>query len=487
MLVNKVPGPWTYPSSSFAPKPEFGRKSVNPTPRSPRASVVLLALAVAPALSQAQQPEPVRPLPPVPITQLDVRQPHPELDGKRISLGFSDATPIKDVLLLLVRETGLSLIPDPSLDHTFIGDLKNVTIREALDLILEPLGLDYAIRGDAIRVFRRELETRFFNVDYVNTQRRGSRSIAGRSGPAGGGGGNVSSGSTTQVSGSESPDLYSELAEGVMGLLSPDGRMNLDRTAALLQVTDRPGRLARVEQYLEAVMLRATRQVQIEARVIEVELRDEFSAGIDWRAVLAGLANNTATQTPAPATSGGFTLALNVADFSALLDALAAQGKVTVLSSPRFTAMNNEPAVMRIGTQDVFFTTTTQIDAQSGRTLQSTVPQSLTEGVVLSVTPQISADGIIHMNITPTVTERTGVARSRLGDQVPIVSVREADTLVRVRQGQTVVIAGLMQDRGRRETDLVILLTPTLMRPGGIAAAARAIRQPEEARAATAR
>jgi general secretion pathway protein D len=138
----------------------------------------------------------------------------------------------------------------------------------------------------------------------------------------------------------------------------------------------------------------------------------------------------------------------------------------------------------------------------------------LTEGVVLSVTPQISADGIIHMNINPSITERTGVATSRLGDQVPIISVRETDTLVRVRQGETIVIAGLMQDRAsvdtakvpligdvpvvghlfkrteksRRKTDLVILLTPTVMGPGEtIATTAREIKRLEDARVAAAK
>jgi MSHA biogenesis protein MshL len=498
---------------------------------------VILAVFVCPlALAAQQQPQPATPLQSVAITQLDLRQTHPELDGQRISLGFADATPIKDILLLLVRDTSLSIIPAPSLDQAFLGDLKNVTIREALDLILEPLGLDHSIRGQVIRVFPRELETRFYSIDYVITQRSGSRSIAGTTGAGGsnlglgggaqsslvaggagvagvsGGAGAASGGSTSQVSGTDSPNMYTDLNEGVKALLSPDGKMNLDRTAALLQVTDRPSRLARVEQYLEAVMLRVTRQVQIEAKVVEVELRDEFSAGINWQAVLGGLTNNaTATQTLAPATAGGFTLALNVGDFTALLNAFASQGKVNVLSSPRITAMNNEPAVMRIGTQDVFFTTTTQIDSQSGQIVQSTVtPQSLTEGVVLSVTPQISADGIIHMNINPSITERTGVATSRLGDQVPIISVRETDTLVRVRQGETIVIAGLMQDRAsvdtakvpilgdvpvvgnlfkrteksRRKTDLVILLTPTVMGPGETTATtAREIKRLEDARA----
>jgi MSHA type pilus biogenesis protein MshL len=306
-----------------------------------------------------------------------------------------------------------------------------------------------------------------------------------------------------------------DLAEGVRTLLSEDGRMSLDRTAALLQVTDTPARLARIEQYLEAVMLRVTRQVQIEAKVIEVELREEFSAGLNWRLILSGMTNSAnISQTLAPATTGGFTLALQAGDFSALLNAFAAQGKVNVLSSPRITAMNNEPALMRIGTQDVFFVTTTQVDPQGQIVQTSVIPQMLTEGVTLSVTPQVSADGIIHLSVNPSITERTGVATSRLGDTVPIISVRETDTLVRVRQGETIVIAGLMQDRAGHDTakvpfvgdvpvvghlfkrtektlrkiDLVILLTPTILGPGETTAlTAREIRRLDDARSVAAK
>jgi len=480
------------------------------------------------AARQAQSPQTVPPqpgvvLPPIPVVRLDERATHPQLDGQRLSLSFSEPVAIRELLLTLVRDTPLSLIPSSSVgEQAFIGELKNVTLREAFDLMLEPLNLDWSIAGNVIRVFPREMETRLYSVDYVITRRQGSRSMSASTGAgvggagAGAGAGNVGGGtgatggtsgatssaggggSSSQVSGSDAPDLYSDLAEGIRSLLSNDGRFNLDRTAALLQVTDSTSRLDRVEQYLEAVMIRATRQVQIEAKVIEVELRDEFSAGINWRSVLGGLTNSAnISQTLAPATGGAFTLSMNVGDFSALLNAFATQGTVNVLSSPRVTAMNNEPAIMRIGTQDVYFVTTTQVDPTTGQILQSTVtPQSLTEGVVLSVTSQISADGIIHMSINPSITERTGVATSRLGDTVPIVSVRETDTLVRVREGETIVIAGLMQDRTsldqskvpvlgdvpfvgnlfkrterrRSKTDLVILLTPTLMGPNENAA-----------------
>lgn len=483
-------------------------------------------LTARPAAAQAQGIPGIQPgqsLPSAPVTQLDEQQGHPDLDNRRFSLSFAQPTPISDILLLLVSDTNLSLIPDPALEQTFIGDLKNVTLREALDLILEPLGLDYSVRGNVIRVFVRELETRLFSIDHVITRRAGSRSMSassgaagggtaggggaggggatgggGGGGAAGGGGGGGGGGSSSSVGGSDAPDLFGDLQAGILNLLSPDGKFNLDRTTALLQVTDRTSRLDAIEQYLDASMLRAGRQVQIEAKVIEVELRDEFSAGINWNAVLGSLTKGvTVSQTAAPASQGGFTLALQVGDFSALLNAFATQGKVNVLSSPRVTAMNNEPAVIRIGTQDVFFTSTTQVNPETGTILQSTVtPNSITEGVVLSVTAQVSDDGIIHMSVNPSITEKTGVATSRLGDIVPIISVRETDTLVRVHAGETIVIAGLMQDsstlstaktpimgdlplvgglfkrteRTRRKTDLIILLTPTIMGPGQVTA-----------------
>ena len=113
-------------------------------------SVTQLEGALRPSAPQAQgipSAQTAQTLPSAPVTQLDEQQGHPDLDNRRFSLSFSQPTPINDILLLLVSDTNLSLIPDPALDQTFIGDLKNVTLREALDLILEPIGLDYSVRG----------------------------------------------------------------------------------------------------------------------------------------------------------------------------------------------------------------------------------------------------------------------------------------------------------------------------------------------------
>jgi MSHA biogenesis protein MshL len=458
----------------------------------------------ATAQGAAQVPGPLRPLA---VTQLDERQQGGDIDSTRpISIALADPTPVVDLLLMLVRDTQLSIVPDPDVTGTWQGDLKNVTLRQALEMILQPHGLDYSVESKLIRVFKRRVETRRFDLNYVITRRSGSRTLAASnaivppSGSAGLAADAGHQGSSADVTGRDEGDIYAEVAIGVQTLLSAAGKFNVDKKAALLQATDYPDRLDQVQLYLDAVQHRATRQVQIQAKVIEVALHEEFGAGIDWNLLLRRAGDSVSlAQRVAPTSSGTFTVALNIKDFTGLLKAFATQGKVNVMASPTVNALNNEPAIMRVGTQDVFFRTTAQTDALTGRILQTTVePQAITEGVVLSVTPQIAGDGMINMSISPSLTERTGEAVSRFGDTVPILSVREADTLVRVHENETIVIAGLMDERVRREerkvpllgdlpglgvlfrgevhnrrkTDLVILLTPTVMTPARVPEAA---------------
>ena len=95
------------------------------------------------------RPTPPRqgPMPTLPLTQLDDRGVAADLDTRAFTLTFAQPVPIKDVLLLLVRGTSLSVIPDPAIGGSFIGELKNVSVRQALELILPPLGLNYSAAG----------------------------------------------------------------------------------------------------------------------------------------------------------------------------------------------------------------------------------------------------------------------------------------------------------------------------------------------------
>lgn len=477
-------------------------------------------------------------LSPIAVSQLEEGRRSDTLE-QTLSLSFAEPIAIRELLQLLVRETNISVVLDPDAgEGSFNGELKNVSLRQALDLILHPIGLEYSISDGVLRVRKHQMQTRIFNINYVAQRHTGGYggnnmgfgnnnllngyggglaggvvSGAGYGGYGGYGGigvggigvggygglgayGNTGLGNGTMGNGL---DTFAEIEKGIAMLMSSDGRLNLDRKAGLLQITDYTDKLDKIANYLEMVETRILRQVHIQAKVVEVEMSEQYSAGIDWSAVLRSASNSVSlTQKLAPTNSqSAFTMGLNIKDFTGLLDAFASQGRVNVMASPRVMAMNNEPAVMRVGTQDVFFVTTSQIDSGTGQILQTSVtPQSITEGITLNVIAQISDDGMIHMSISPSITERTGVATSRLGDQVPIVSVRETDTIVRVREGETIVIAGLMQerstgektkvpvlgdiplvgglfrrdDRSKKKVDLVILLTPTVVTPGDVAA-----------------
>ena len=345
---------------------------------------ILIALAV-----QAPPQQRPAPMPALPLTQLDERVPAGDLDNRTFTLTFAQPVPVKDLLLLLVRGTNLSVVPDPATTGSFIGELKNVTVRQALGLILRPLGLDYALDGGVIRVFRREAETRIFDLNYIATERVGQTMVGGDGGPRSG----------ASVTSSIKTDVFEELANGVRTLLTERGTFNVDRKAGLLQATDFPERLDRIAIYLDTVQDRVHRQVQIDARVIEVEPNDAKTAGVDWAAVALKMSGTATADLPATRqTMNG----LRVTDVARLLSVLGEQGTVTTVAHPRMLTLNNEPSIVR------------------------------TEAMSFSVTPQIAGDSVLTLSLTPIV-------------KAP--AVLESDLLARVADGETLVIAGFTRER----------------------------------------
>ena len=377
-------------------------------------------------LAQTPQQRPAQ-MPTLPLTQLDEHAQAADLDNRTFSLTFAQPVPIKDLLLLLVRGTNLSVAPDPAIAGSFIGELKNVTVRQALGLILRPLGLDYALDGSIVRVSKREPETRIFDLNYIAMERVGSSAVGGDGGPR----------SAATVTSVTKADVFDDLTKGVHTLLTEHASFNVDRKAGLLQVTDFPERLDRVSLYLEAVQDRVHRQVQIDARVIEVEPTDEKAVGVDWAAVATQLAGVDPPVARAAARAMPF--GLRVTDLTKLMTALEAQGKVTTVATPRLLTLNNEPSIVR------------------------------TDTITLAVTPQIAEDSVVTLSLSPIL-------------KAPVLI--ESDMLARVADGETLILSGFTNDREVRErrnvgvaggwfgrgtvvtrkrVELVILLTPRIV------------------------
>ncbi len=447
-----------------------------------------LARDAAPASRNAQQPP--TPLGPLPVTQLDERV-RADLDGpRRISLTISRPMALRDLLLLLVSGTPLSIVTEEQVSGTFVGDLKDLSMRQALEAVLFPRGLDYDVQGTLIRVFARRASTRLFDVNYVNVRRAWQRGV--RSAVSADGGraglpstslrpGKAGSAGAADLSVMVESDPLDELGRGVQALLSETGRMHVDRAAGLVQVTDFSERLDQIGVYVEAVQLRASRQVRLDARVFEVALRDTAATSIDWKAVAARSAARTQAS-PGRAAAG-----LTV-DVDALQQAIAEQGTVTMIAAPHIVALNNEPAVMRVGTQSVYFESASTI-AQDGSRQRESRSTPLLEGLTLTVTAQIASDGIVQLSVSPSYASRRSQVKSPDGGLFPVLRIDEADTLARVRDGETIVLSGFLDDRETTKpntglaglfgaqthaavkSELVILLTPTVVAPGAPAVA----------------
>lgn len=466
------------------------------------------------AVAAEQRPSP---LPELPVLQTE-NQAVPTAPRRLYSLSARDAN-IRDVLLTFGKSTDIGLVLGPDVDGKVTVDLKQATLEEVLSALLSPIGLVFQREGNLVRVSKPQIATRIFTLNYIASTRSGTSSLsasgsttgggasggqaagAGGAPSGGGGGGSAAGGSTSSVSATDNVDLWSELQRTLTMFLSKEGSLVLNKTAGLIAVTDYPANTARVGQYIDLLQGSVQRQVMIEAKIVEVTLNKNFSAGIDWSQIPYGLSlpflgaikgalPNGAIASQSLATAGtAFQVGVATqTGFQTILRALDQQGKVSILSSPRVSTMNNQKAVIKVATDDVFFSQTTQRETLTGLVTQIVTPNTITEGIVLDVTPQIGDDAIT-MTIHPSISERLGQVTSPNGDVVPVIAVRATDTVVRVQDGQTVVIGGLMEQRSTRnrsgvpglqrapivgrafrnqddqetKVELVILLTPTVI------------------------
>jgi MSHA type pilus biogenesis protein MshL len=216
-----------------------------------------------------------------------------------------------------------------------------------------------------------------------------------------------------------------------------------------------------VEDFLSSIKSGINRQVYIEAKVVEVQLNDERSLGIDWNELDFGsltLGTDLIINNPAggfgalpPTVAGSYIRSFDGAldSIDAAIEALEEQGDVKVVSQPKVRTLNNQQAIVRVGTERTFFTTTTTITPVAGGTPIQTVtntPSTINEGLVLTVTPQISAEGEITMDVSPVLTNITGTDTSPDGlSNAPILDIKQSSTLVRMYDGETIVVGGLIQ------------------------------------------
>jgi len=228
-----------------------------------------------------------------------------------------------------------------------------------------------------------------------------------------------------------------------------------------------------VQAYLDGVTSSTQRQVLIEATIAEVRLSNTYQAGIDWSSISIGsgwsfqqnlLAGSLGT--PPNMVVGYANPSSNGSDISASLKMLEQFGNTRVLSSPKIMALNNQPALLKVVDNVVYFEievdTQTTTNAPSLTTFDTTA-RTVPVGLVMSVLPQVSETGMVSLTVRPTISRvirfvpdpNPALATAGVENLVPEIQVREMESMLQVGSGQTIVLGGLMQDDVRRDRDQV--------------------------------
>jgi MSHA biogenesis protein MshL len=466
--------------------------------------------------------------------------------------------PATQVFMALVSGTRYSMLLPPDVSGNVTVNLKDVTVMEALDTIRELYGYEYRVQGKRIFIEPNTMKSRVFQINYLSSRRQGSSdlrvtgssmtasgttgstgstatSTAGQTTPTGAGTPTSSrSNDTSRVSMSTDSDFWGDLNRALASIVGNiEGRsVVINPSSGVVLIRALPNELRSVEKYLKATQLIAERQVMLEAKIIDVTLSEDFQSGVNWGAFKSGpnsrsgigvaqpgatigvgttaqtigqVTDPTLSVTPgllgsiaASTLSKGFIgLAFQTANFAALLNFLETQGSVSVLSSPRIATLNNQKAVLKVGTDELFvtnITSSTTTTTTGSVSSPSVTLQPYFSGISLDVTPQIDEDGNIILHVHPavsTVAEKEKVIDlGALGIyRLPLAasSINETDSIVRVQDGNIVAIGGLMRqeqssDRSQlpgatgavanalgqrsaalRKRELVILIKPTMI------------------------
>lgn len=408
--------------------------------------------------------------------------------------------PVKELLFALARDAKVNVDIHPDIDGVVTINAVEQTLPQILKRISNQVDMRYAQEGNNLIVSRDTPFLRTYKVDYVNLSRdvtstsAVSTQIASASGggdsSTGGGGGNTS---TTDVSTESAHHFWSRLVSNISAILGEESGaasgsqvVTTDTVipnpeAGVLTVRATASQHQQVQELIDKVLVSAKRQVLVQATIVEVTLNERYQAGIDWNALSTGvlnIASTTSTGIPAfvaGAASSSFVISTNedannqigtnpqtnADNISSTITLLDQFGDTDILSSPQIMVLNNQTAMIKVVENIVYFEVDVEAAAATlagaGDPATDTTAVTVPVGIVMAVTPQISSNGNITLNIRPTVSRLSSfvndpnpeLARAGQINPVPQIAVREMESVLRMTDGQTGVLGGLMTDEIR--------------------------------------
>ena len=405
--------------------------------------------------------------------------------GPRFDVAAKDM-PAREFFLSLMDGAGKNLVVHPEIQGNITFSLRNVTLEEVLAAVRDSYGYDFRKTSYGYQILPNQPVTQTYDLNYLNIQREGTTDTRVSSGEVSSSDNTDSTGAETTTSTSSttlsasrltttsSVDFWAEVRKVVEMIVGeePGNSVVVNPQAGLLVVRANSRDQQNVEAFLRMAQRNLQRQVILETKIIEVDLSDEFQAGVNWTYIsgqkaiglgsfipgLDGL-NTPSNPISGPTGVGGtFTASFDFGNFEGVIQLLETQGEVRVLSSPRISTLNNQKAVIKVGTDEFFVTdVSTTTTTLAGGTTAPDLDITLTpffSGISLDVTPQIDEHDDITLHVRPSVsrvqdqnkTITLGGEDNEFNLPLALSTTRQSDSIVRARSGQVVVIGGLLQN-----------------------------------------
>lgn len=473
-----------------------------------------------PAVDPASIPELVQQTPVLP-------EPEPAVDLEKYTVVVNEV-PVRELLFALARDARINVDIDPRIEGIVTINAVDQTLPQLLNRIARQVELSYEFKDDNLIISPDEPFLRTYMVDYLNMSRETSSSISTDTGVGGDSG---SSTSTTNVTNTASNRLWLNLVNGVNAIIgaatagggATGGEAGIPVSndviplpeSGILSVRATRFQHELIQNFIDNALASANRQVLIQATVLEVNLNDDFQAGIDWSFInqagkagfdfvsttLAGVPVNTASSFLLSYTDPSTTREQVI---SASIRLLEEFGNVRVLSSPQIMTLNNQTSILKVVDNIVYFEVDVEpgapgaIPGSAGTTAVDTTAKTVPVGIVMSITPQINENDAIILQVRPTISRllrfindpNPELTDRGIPNPVPEIQTREMESVLRMNNGQIAVLGGLMQDtstdddtaipgfsriplvgeafktrtRSHGKTELVIFIQPSVIR-----------------------
>ena len=409
--------------------------------------------------------------------------------------------PIRELLFSMARDAKLNLDIDNDIKGNVTMNAIDQTLPKILDRISQQTNIRYQLVDDTLRVQADTPYLKLYSIGYLNMSRLSTGSVEVSSeisstgtsdvegGMGGGGGSQNGNDSSSIVQNTSNNQFWRSLTINISGILGEavkagksenidtSDKIIVNRESGMIGVKATAKQHEQVQGFIDQVLDSVQRQVLIEATIAEVRLSDRYQAGIDWSLVTTD-PNATATQDLLGGNLGqtpffSFNIAETISGnpLNVTLKALETFGDVKVLSSPKVMAINNQSALLKVVDNEVYFTT--DVEAVPGSVNQnSTVAidtnvNTVPVGLVMAVTPFIDENEVVTLNVRPTISRiisfvadpNPALADAGVTSEIPVIQVREIESVLKIENGDTAVIGGLMQDQIEKSTTGIPILS----------------------------